>query len=166
MSNQVERAHHHAKRLYKRAAAFNDRAALQITTSVGSMWCAYAFMGLAILGFPGLRASPAQVVQWFSQTFLQLVLLSVIMVGQTVQEELADKRHRAQELRMERMEREHGDELHILHELVADLHSHTTCDGHTTIGSTPEGAPEGAPGRTGHARSRKSAAANDVANDV
>lgn len=62
----------------------NDRIAIALTNSVASMWCAYAFAVLAILGFPGLSASPTQYVQWVSQTFIQLVMLSVIMVGQKV----------------------------------------------------------------------------------
>lgn len=60
----------------------NDRIAIVLTNGVASMWCAYAFVVLAILGFPGLHASPTQYVQWVSQTFIQLVMLSVIMVGQ------------------------------------------------------------------------------------
>ena len=128
---------HHTHRLYRRLVAFNTVAALRITDSVGSMWCAYVFMVLALLGFPGLGASPTAYVQWVSQTFLQLVLLSVIMVGQNAVDARAEKRHHAAEARLERMEREHGAELQTLHELIADLHSHTTCVGHTTIGEVP-----------------------------
>ncbi|HEV3233562.1 MAG TPA: hypothetical protein VG329_03315 [Candidatus Dormibacteraeota bacterium] len=72
---------------------FNDRLAVLITKGVGTMWCAYIFTLLAILGFPGLTfdngiqlvvATPHDYVQWISTTFLQLVLLAVIMVGQNV----------------------------------------------------------------------------------
>ncbi|MFY9613854.1 MAG: hypothetical protein WAT58_00510 [Candidatus Dormiibacterota bacterium] len=72
---------------------FNDQLALLITKGVGTMWCAYLFALLAILGFPGLTfdngvqlvvATPHDYVQWISTTFLQLVLLAVIMVGQNV----------------------------------------------------------------------------------
>jgi hypothetical protein len=62
----------------------NDKIAIVLTNGVASMWCAYAFAILAILGFPGLHASPTQWVQWISQTLIQLVMLSVIMVGQKV----------------------------------------------------------------------------------
>src|SRR5581483_7744457 len=66
------------------ASGINDRIAVALTNSVGSMWCAYGFTILAILGFPGFNATPTQWVQWISQTLIQLVMLSVIMVGQKV----------------------------------------------------------------------------------
>jgi hypothetical protein len=49
------------------------------------MWCAYIFAGLAVYGFPYHNIVPTAVVQWISQEFLQLVLLSIILVGQQVQ---------------------------------------------------------------------------------
>jgi hypothetical protein len=63
---------------------FNERIAVMLTSAVGTMWCAYFFLILAILGFPGNNATPQQYVQWVSQTCIQLVMLSVIMVGQKV----------------------------------------------------------------------------------
>jgi hypothetical protein len=42
-----------------------------------------------------IRAGTAAIVSWVAQTFLQLVLLSVIMVGQNVQAAAADKRSAA-----------------------------------------------------------------------
>jgi uncharacterized membrane protein len=70
--------------LEKATGTFNQRIAIWLTKSVGTMLCAYAFAVLAIIGFPGLQATPTQYVQWLSQTFIQLVMLSVIMVGQSV----------------------------------------------------------------------------------
>ena len=73
----------------------NAQIALLVTNGVGSMWCAYAFCLLALWGLPdAIRAH--LVVAWVSQTFLQLVLLSVIMVGQNVQGLLAEARHQEQ----------------------------------------------------------------------
>lgn len=47
------------------------------------MWCAYAFGLLALVALPqAISGGALTIVQWVSQTFLQLVLLSVIMVGQ------------------------------------------------------------------------------------
>lgn len=64
---------------------FNSRLAVKITNVVGTMWCAYAFAALALISFPAaVRAGTAALVAWFAQTFLQLVLLSIIMVGQKV----------------------------------------------------------------------------------
>ena len=71
---------------------FNGRFAVLITKTVGSMWCAYAFAILALISFPAaLEAGTATLVAWFAQTFLQLVLLSIIMVGQKVAAEKSDK---------------------------------------------------------------------------
>jgi hypothetical protein len=75
---------------------FNTRVALVITRAVGSMWCAYAFALFDLISLPNaIRNGPATIVSWVAQTFLQLVLLSVIMVGQNVQAAAADKRSEA-----------------------------------------------------------------------
>jgi hypothetical protein len=63
----------------------NNWLAVRITAAVGTMWCAYIFAGLAAYGFPYHNIVPTAVVQWISQEFLQLVLLSIILVGQRVQ---------------------------------------------------------------------------------
>lgn len=65
-------------------ATFNQRVAVALTRAVGTMVCAYIFFGLAIAGFPGFHASLMAYVQWTSQTLIQLVMLSVIMVGQSL----------------------------------------------------------------------------------
>ena len=64
------------------ASGFNQRLAVVITRAAGTMWCAYLFAVLAVLGNPGPSAGIQQWVQWVSQTFIQLVMLSVIMAGQ------------------------------------------------------------------------------------
>jgi len=71
----------------------NQRIALTLTRAVGTMWCAYAFVFLALVGFPGFSASPTQYVQWISQTLIQLVMLSVIMVGQQILSTTQDAHH-------------------------------------------------------------------------
>jgi hypothetical protein len=77
---------------------FNKRLAVFVCAAVGTMWCAYAFAVLAflalpsVLGFDWLPSRTLLVVAWVAQTFLQLVLLSVIIVGQNVQSSAADKR--------------------------------------------------------------------------
>ena len=74
------------------ANGFNSKLAVHITNVVGTMWCAYAFACLALISFPAaLRAGTAVLVAWFAQTFLQLVLLSIIMVGQKVSAAKSDK---------------------------------------------------------------------------
>lgn len=79
------------------AARFNARLAVKVTTGVGTMWCAYAFAVIALVSLPQAISSHSAVilVSWVSQTFLQLVLLSVIIVGQNVLAAAADKRSEA-----------------------------------------------------------------------
>jgi hypothetical protein len=72
---------------------FNARLAVIITAAVGSMWCAYTFALFDLLSLPvAIRGGTATIVSWVAQTFLQLVLLSVIMVGQNVQAAASDAR--------------------------------------------------------------------------
>ena len=69
-------------------AGFNTRLAVWLTEHVGTMWTAYAFAGLSIIGLFAilgwLAPLVALLIAWISQTFIQLVLLPVIMVGQNV----------------------------------------------------------------------------------
>jgi uncharacterized membrane protein len=72
---------------------FNGRVALGLTTVVGTMWCAYAFAMLALVVLPeALNGGLLTSIQWVSQTFIQLVMLSVIMVGQNILGKAQDKR--------------------------------------------------------------------------
>jgi len=65
---------------------FNTWFALKITNGVSTMWCAYLFVLIALLGLkPALKPGGEGIVAWVAQTFIQLVLLSVIMVGQKIQ---------------------------------------------------------------------------------
>jgi hypothetical protein len=79
------------------ATRFNRWLALKVTSAVGTMWCAYAFAALALVSLPAAIAShnPVLIVSWVSQTFLQLVLLSIIIVGQNVLAMASDKRAEA-----------------------------------------------------------------------
>lgn len=69
-------------------AGFNTRLAVWLTMHVGTMQTAYSFVVLAIIGLLGILGILPPVIivliAWFSQTFLQLVLLPVISVGQNV----------------------------------------------------------------------------------
>ena len=72
---------------------FNKKLATIVTNIVGTMWCAYAFTLLAIVSLPdAIHGGVATLITWIAQTFLQLVLLSIIMVGQSVNSEKAEKR--------------------------------------------------------------------------
>jgi hypothetical protein len=89
---------------------FNGKIGVFITTVVGTMWAAYIFTVLALISLPGAFSSGNTViiVAWIAQTFLQLVLLPIIIVGQNVQSAAADKRS----------EQTYSDAEAILHECL------------------------------------------------
>src|SRR5438105_7716288 len=76
------------------AARFNTWLAVMITKTVGTMWVAYLFAALALISLPAALASRdvIVIVAWIAQTFLQLVLLPIIIVGQNIQAATADIR--------------------------------------------------------------------------
>lgn len=92
---------------------FNTHVALKITTAVGSMWCAYAFALIALISLPAAIRSgdPIIIVAWIAQTFLQLVLLPIIIVGQNVQAAASDARAQSDH-----------DTLIAIHTLTAEVH--------------------------------------------
>ena len=72
---------------------FNDKFAVLLTNAVGTMWCAYAFAILSLLVVKdAFKGGLLTFIQWVSQTFIQLVMLSVIMVGQNIMSKSSDKR--------------------------------------------------------------------------
>lgn len=73
---------------------FNGKIALMITASVGTMWAAYVFTVIALISLPSALNSGQLliIISWIAQTFLQLVLLPVIIVGQNIQGKASDKR--------------------------------------------------------------------------
>lgn len=91
----------------------NDWLAEKITRGVGTMWCAYAFAGLSLVSLPAALSSgdALTIVSWIAQTFLQLVLLPVIMVGQAI-----EAKHRET----------HAAKLDALNEKHDALHAHIT----------------------------------------
>jgi hypothetical protein len=82
------------KNALREVEGFNAKLALVITRSVGTMACAYLFAAIALISLPAALSSGQVIiiVAWIAQTFLQLVLLSIIMVGQTVQSAASDAR--------------------------------------------------------------------------
>ncbi len=73
---------------------FNNRIGLAVTKRIGSMWAAYAFFALSLVSLPAAIATGnlIVIVSWIAQTFLQLVLLPVIIVGQNIQAKASDAR--------------------------------------------------------------------------
>ena len=75
-------------------ARFNAFLAVKITDGVGTMTCAYIFAVIALISLPAALQSGQLIViiSWIAQTFLQLVLLSIIIVGQNIAAAASDKR--------------------------------------------------------------------------
>jgi hypothetical protein len=81
---------------------FNRVVGQAITNAVATMWCAYAFAIIALISLPqaihdslagGFK--PLPIITWIAQTFLQLVLLSIILYGQNLLSQKADARSEA-----------------------------------------------------------------------
>ena len=110
---QLPRVVRFSPRQIKRAVSdvegFNAKVALVITRSVGTMACAYLFTLIALVSLPAIlieagvltksdvptfftKPGLILIVAWVAQTFLQLVLLSIILVGQSVQSVASDIR--------------------------------------------------------------------------
>ena len=92
---------------------FNTWLAVRITQRVGSMWAAYLFGLLALVSFPAAIASHdvIVIVSWIAQTFLQLVLLPIILVGQNVIQAANDARAEADH-----------ETLQAIHRLTVEVH--------------------------------------------
>jgi hypothetical protein len=74
-------------------AKLNARFGLRVTLVVGTMWCAYGFTVLALFALPdAVKQGTYYIIVWLSSSFLQLVLLPIIIVGQNIQATASDKR--------------------------------------------------------------------------
>ena len=75
----------------------NAKVGLKITVIVGTMWCAYLFTLIALVSAPSAftTGNSLVIIAWIAQTFLQLVLLPIIIVGQNVQAAASDARSQA-----------------------------------------------------------------------
>jgi hypothetical protein len=88
---------------------FNAKVAVLVTRGVGTMACAWFFCLIALISLPAIlieagvlpkgdvpsfldKPGLILIVAWVAQTLIQLVLLSIIMVGQSVQSAAADAR--------------------------------------------------------------------------
>ena len=97
------------RRAMAEVEGFNAKLAVLITQGVGTMACAYVFCLIALVSLPKIlieagvlppsyvphflnNAGLILIVAWIAQTFIQLVLLSIIMVGQRVQSAASDTR--------------------------------------------------------------------------
>jgi translation elongation factor EF-1alpha len=99
------------------------------------MWCAYAFAAIALISLPAAlkTGSAIIIVAWVAQTFLQLVLLSIIMVGQDVQakgvQQKIDETHDASlaEFELAKTARQEAlEEIRELKAIAAAVHAQVT----------------------------------------
>jgi len=71
----------------------NSKFGLKVTLVVGTMWCAYLFTILALFALPSaIHQGTYYTIVWLSSSFLQLVLLPIIIVGQNIQAKASDIR--------------------------------------------------------------------------
>ena len=110
---------------------FNLLLARKITSDVATMWCAYIFAAIALISLPKAIQSGDSIVivSWVAQTFLQLVLLSIIMVGQKVASDAVEKKinetHTASLAEFELAKESRGfaqSEIAQLHQLSKEMH--------------------------------------------
>ena len=91
----IDKRKKYAKATRDQPSGFNNWLAVKITNVVGTMWCAYAFTIIALISLPdAVKGGRSTLIAWIAQTFLQLVLLSIIMVGQKVAAAGSDKQLR------------------------------------------------------------------------
>lgn len=140
--------------MFKRMNAALETAGGRITSVVGTMWCAIAFAFIALVSLPSALATHdvVTIVAWIAQTFLQLVLLSVIMVGQDLTSRATAQQiretHEASmaEFKLAKKERKlNTEEIADLKAIAQALHVHATGSEHPTHSSkrdqhTSEGA--------------------------
>jgi hypothetical protein len=93
---------------------FNTWLAVKITKTVGTMWIAYLFAAIALISLPAaLRTGDTIIiVAWVAQTFFQLVLLPIIIVGQNVIQAANDARAEADH-----------ETLSAVHQLTVEVHA-------------------------------------------
>jgi low affinity Fe/Cu permease len=110
---------------------FNTKLAAKITSGVSTMWCAYTFALIALISLPAALKTGDLIiiVAWVAQTFLQLVLLSIIMVGQNVSsaavEQKINETHTASlgEFELAKESREQNrKEISELHKISREIH--------------------------------------------
>jgi hypothetical protein len=109
----------------------NARIGLRITVIVGTMWCAYVFTILALISFPAAIRSHDKIIilAWIAQTFLQLVLLPIIIVGQNVISATQDARAEADHETLTALHQMNVQQLQILgqQEQILELLETTLC---------------------------------------
>ena len=109
----------------------NQKIATKITSFVSTLWCAYIFAAIALISLPAAikTGDPIVIIAWVAQTFLQLVLLSIIMVGQDAStrgmQQKIDETHTASlgEFELAKLSQEIANkEMAQLKEITSEIH--------------------------------------------
>jgi hypothetical protein len=105
---------------------FNNTVAVAVTRAVGSMWAAYLFVLIALVSLPQalnafLAGDTVTGIAWLSQSFLQLVLLPILLVGQQVIAAAQDARAETDHETLTALHTINVQQLEIL-EMLAALH--------------------------------------------
>jgi hypothetical protein len=103
---------------------FNTWLAVLVTKSVGTMWAAYIFTVIALIGAVGLVTNNPfliLLIALISQTFLQLVLLPIIIVGQNVISASQDARAEADHITLTTLHAINVQQLQMLEQQQAML---------------------------------------------
>ncbi|TMC50266.1 MAG: DUF1003 domain-containing protein [Chloroflexi bacterium] len=137
------RRHERPPKVSDGRVGFNGKIGLRITLIVGTMWTAYIFTVLALISLPAAFKSGDVIiiVAWIAQTFLQLVLLPIIIVGQNLQSGASDKR----------ATQTYEDAEAVLHECL-QIQAHLQAQDSvlerliTAVGGTPPPQPAAQPG--------------------
>ena len=96
---------------------FNSWLAVKVTKTVGTMWAAYVFILIGLISLPQawaafIKGDTVTGIAWLSQSFLQLVLLPIIIVGQNVIQASTDARAEADH-----------ETLTAVHQLTVEVHA-------------------------------------------
>jgi hypothetical protein len=126
--NEIQRLVHGASSVGR----FNQWLAVTITKRVGTMWAAYLFMLIALVSFPQalaafLKGDTVTGITWLSQSFLQLVLLPIIIVGQNVISAAQDARAEADHDTLTALHTINVQQLQILHQQQTILEYLQSC---------------------------------------
>jgi hypothetical protein len=110
---------------------FNNRLAVLITKSVGTMWAAYVFALIGLISFPQavsafIHGDTVTGVAWLSQSFLQLVLLPIIIVGQNVISASQDARAEADHITLTTLHAMNVRQLQLLEQQAKILEQQRT----------------------------------------
>ena len=74
----------HAHVAYERSLSFNDKVLGIVSDILGSPWIVYLFTIIAFIGLTQVRTL-MELIQWFSQTFVQFVALAIIQGRSNIQ---------------------------------------------------------------------------------